>query len=81
MRARSRALLASENHGHPAIAATSKPGEFTGKGVVAAREAKPSATPPRANPTNTGALGKTEPAGKEHATRRRDPGQTAEYRS
>jgi WXXGXW repeat (2 copies) len=62
-----RGLLASENHGHPAIAATAKPGEFTGKGVVAAREAKPSAAPPRANPTNTGALGKTEPAGKEHA--------------
>ena len=36
-----RALLASENHGRPAIAATSKPGEFAGKGVVAAREAKP----------------------------------------
>jgi hypothetical protein len=32
-----RALLASENHGRPSIAATSKPGEFTGHGVVAAR--------------------------------------------
>jgi hypothetical protein len=32
-----RALLASENHGKPAIAATAKPGEFTGHGVVAAR--------------------------------------------
>jgi WXXGXW repeat (2 copies) len=31
------ALLASENHGHPAIAATSRPGEFSGHGVVAAR--------------------------------------------
>ena len=31
-----KALLASENHGQPAIAATAKPGEFTGKGVVAA---------------------------------------------
>jgi hypothetical protein len=62
-----RALLASEHHGRPAVAATSKPGEFTGKGVVAAREAKPSAAPPRANPTNTGALGKTGPVGKEHA--------------
>ena len=30
-------LLASVNHGHPAIAATSKPGQFTGKGVMAAR--------------------------------------------
>ena len=36
-----RALLASENHGKPAIAATTKPGEFTGHGVVAAREATP----------------------------------------
>ena len=36
-----KALLASVNNGRPAIAATSKPGEFTGKGVVAAREAKP----------------------------------------
>jgi hypothetical protein len=63
-----RAFLASENHGRPAVAATSKPGEFTGKGVIAAREAKPTAAPPRANPTNTGALGKTEPASKEHAT-------------
>jgi hypothetical protein len=34
-----RALLASENHGKPAIAATSKPGEFSGHGVVAAHEA------------------------------------------
>ncbi|HXE33374.1 MAG TPA: YXWGXW repeat-containing protein [Verrucomicrobiae bacterium] len=36
-----RALLASENHGKPAIAATTKPGEFTGHGVAAAREATP----------------------------------------
>jgi hypothetical protein len=33
-----RALLASENHGRPAIAATAKPGEFSGHGVVAAHE-------------------------------------------
>ena len=36
-----KSLLASENHGRPPIAATAKPGEFTGKGVVAAREEKP----------------------------------------
>jgi len=41
-----RALLASQNHGRPAIAATSKPGEFTGRGVVAA---KPAATPHNTN--------------------------------
>ncbi len=40
-----RALLANENHGRPAIAATAKPGEFTGKGVVAAREVKPGPAP------------------------------------
>jgi hypothetical protein len=34
-------LLASENHGRPSIAATAKPGEFSGKGVIAAREAAP----------------------------------------
>jgi hypothetical protein len=45
-----RALLASENHGHPAIAATAKPGEFTGKGVVAAREVGPAAARPAATP-------------------------------
>jgi len=39
------ALLASVNHGAPAIAATSKPGEFSGKGVVAAHAA---AHPPAA---------------------------------
>ncbi|MGB9432255.1 MAG: hypothetical protein WBQ89_08440, partial [Candidatus Acidiferrum sp.] len=32
-------LLASVNHGKPPIAATSKPGEFTGKGAVAAKGA------------------------------------------
>lgn len=46
-----RSLLASENHGHPAIAATAKPGEFTGKGVVASREAGPTAARPAATPT------------------------------
>jgi hypothetical protein len=32
-----RSLRASENHGHPSIAATSKPGEFKGHGVEAAK--------------------------------------------
>jgi YXWGXW repeat-containing protein len=40
-----KALLASVNNGRPSIAATSKPGEFTGKGVVAAREVKPGTMP------------------------------------
>jgi WXXGXW repeat (2 copies) len=34
-----RSLRASENHGHPQIAATSRPGEFHGSGVVSARSA------------------------------------------
>ncbi len=65
--ASNRELRASVNHGKPAIAATAKPGEFSGRGVVAAREAgapyKPSpaanrgAASPRANnvprPENT----------------------------
>jgi hypothetical protein len=40
-----KALLASVNHGTPAVAATSKPGEFTGKGVVAAKPATGLANP------------------------------------
>jgi hypothetical protein len=34
-----RSLLASENHGHPSVAASSKPGVFSGEGVVSARNA------------------------------------------
>ena len=40
-----KALLASENHGTPTIAATAKPGEFAGKGVVAAKETSTTALP------------------------------------
>jgi hypothetical protein len=47
-------LLASENRGQPAIAATAKPGEFTGKGVIAAREEKPVTAP---DAKTTGAVG------------------------
>jgi hypothetical protein len=56
-----KSLLASENHGHPAIAATSKPGEFSGPGVVASREARP-ATPLESKPG--------EPAGQNPAMSR-----------
>jgi hypothetical protein len=38
-----RALLASANHGQPPIAATPKPGVFSGRDVVAARAAAPNA--------------------------------------
>jgi WXXGXW repeat (2 copies) len=43
-------LLASVNHGSPAVAATSKPGEFSGKGVVRAKAVQPSATVPKTSP-------------------------------
>ena len=55
-------LFASQNHGKPAIAATAKPGEFTGKGVVAAREVKPSAKP-GAKPAGAAATLGTNPTG------------------
>jgi hypothetical protein len=54
-----RALLASENHGRPAIAATAKPGEFTGHGVVAARgTTSPNGT--NGHPNNAADLHKTD---------------------
>jgi len=57
-----RALLATENHGHPAIAATSRPAQFTGKGVVAAREAKPGpAVTPITTPTGAKPLETNKP--------------------
>jgi len=40
-----RAFLASENHGRPAIAATARPGEFSGHGVVAAHESSHAGSP------------------------------------
>jgi len=78
MASTNKALLASENHGQPAIAAIAKPGAFTGKGVVAAREAKPStaatgmkptgATASGTNPTGAKALEQKGSAGQNHAT-------------
>jgi WXXGXW repeat (2 copies) len=44
-----RTLLASENHGHPAVAATARPGVFSGKEVVAAHGAGNTTN----RPTNT----------------------------
>jgi len=51
-------LFASENHGRPAIAATAKPGEFSGRNVVAAKSAgapyrAPSITPHEARVPST----------------------------
>ena len=62
MASTNKGLLASENHGHPAIAATAKPAEFSGKGVVAAREANPGS--PRPGEPSTGArTPETNPTG------------------
>jgi len=55
-----KSLLASENHGRPAVAATSKPGEFTGKGVVAAREEKPATVLPGSKPNGAGTVAPNE---------------------
>ena len=45
-----RALFASTNHGRPAVAATARPGEFSGKGVVAAKAAGGTYHPPAMSP-------------------------------
>jgi hypothetical protein len=53
MASSNKALLASENHGRPAIAATSKPGDFSGNGVMAARETAPNNARPAGPPAST----------------------------
>jgi hypothetical protein len=69
MASSNKALLNSENHGRPTIAATVKPTAFTGRGVVAAREARPGSAPLGAKehlgePGPTGALPQNKgPAG------------------
>jgi hypothetical protein len=58
-----KALLASENHGTPTIAATAKPSEFTGKGVIAAKETQGTALP-AVGPKNLGPTGANPTAAK-----------------
>ena len=53
-----RAMLASENHGAPAVAATARPGEFKGPGVVAAKPVAANAESTHAN--KAGANGQTD---------------------
>jgi hypothetical protein len=60
-----RALFASENHGAPAVAATARPGEFSGKGVVAAKAAGAPYHAPAMSPKEARAAA---PAGKAPAT-------------
>ena len=57
-----RALLASVNHGKPAVAATGRAGQFSGSGVVAAREAGKVGTP--TSPAAAGTKGSA--SGTEH---------------
>ena len=45
-----RALFASQNHGRPAIAATARPGEFSGRNVVKARAAGAAYHEPKMSP-------------------------------
>jgi hypothetical protein len=47
---KNRAMFASTNHGRPAVAATARPGEFSGKGVVAARSAGGTYHAPKMSP-------------------------------
>jgi hypothetical protein len=69
-----RALLASENRGQPPIAATSKPGEFTGKGVMAARTAEPGMSS-TTKPAGAAAInpGSTSPGTQKEMTGRSEP--------
>ncbi len=62
-----RQLLASVNHGKPVLAATRKPGAFSGPGVVAARGAEPGAhseqqPAAKSTPTPERSNARTEPA-------------------
>jgi hypothetical protein len=70
-----KAMLASVNHGSPAIAATARPGQFEGKGVVPAKggnpavpatQARPNAGPVGAAPAGAAALEKKQPLENTH---------------
>ncbi len=65
-----RALRASNNHGRPAVAATARPGEFSGHGVVAAKAAGGAYHAPAMSPKAARA---TAPAGN-HAGENRSVG-------
>ena len=63
---RNKQNFASENHGRPAIAATAKPGVFSGKGVVAAKSAGAPYKAPAMSPKQ--ARGPSKPAAKHAST-------------
>jgi hypothetical protein len=58
-------LLASQNHGQPAVAATAKPAEFKGNGVVAAREARPNEGSTNTKSNGLGTTGSSATGAKE----------------
>jgi hypothetical protein len=74
-----RDLHASVNHGKPAIAATSKPGEFSGKGVVAAKSA-PVYHPVAASKTGTAAAGRKAGGGNTPGSSTKQPTHSTEMR-
>jgi hypothetical protein len=63
-----RTLLASVNHGRPAVAATAKPGVFHGEGVVAAREAGSNANRNVPRPDSSNASRPTNNIANNHST-------------
>ena len=70
-----RALFASENRGRPEIAATGRPGEFTGRNVARAREAGGAYHEPKMSPREARASG-GEREGAEHG--RSEPSRNAD---
>jgi hypothetical protein len=74
---RNRALFASTNHGRPAVAATARPGQFSGKGVVAARAAGGTYHAPAMSPKEARASG---PAGNRAGENRPAESRPAEKR-
>ena len=63
-----RAMFASENHGAPAVAATARPGEFSGHGVVAAKAAGAPYRAPAMSPKEARAASPAESRGNESRT-------------
>ena len=63
-----RAMFASANHGAPAVAATARPGEFSGRGVVAARSAGAPYHAPEISPREARAASPAESRNTSRAT-------------
>src|SRR5208337_83465 len=74
-----RALFAATNHGRPPVAATARPGEFSGRGVVAARAAGAAYHAPAMSPKEARAAAPAgnHPAENRPAENRPEKGNTA----